>query len=93
MNPSLHLQSFAAGVVRASGRFSSDQYPFSEMIVVPDEARDGRYLLELQLPHFINDAAPSRPVEHDTPPSGPVEATSKFWSASALKGPRSRVIW
>jgi kynurenine formamidase len=34
----------------------------SEMIVVPDEARDGRYLLELQLPHFINDAAPSRPV-------------------------------
>ena len=22
----------------------------------------GRYLLELQLPHFINDAAPSRPV-------------------------------
>jgi kynurenine formamidase len=34
----------------------------TEMIVVPDAARDGRYLLELQLPHFINDAAPSRPV-------------------------------
>ena len=34
----------------------------TEMIFVPDEVRDGRYLLELQLPHFINDAAPSRPV-------------------------------
>jgi kynurenine formamidase len=34
----------------------------TEMILVPDAARDGRYLLELQLPNFINDAAPSRPV-------------------------------
>ncbi len=34
----------------------------TEMIYVPNEVRDGEYLLELQLPHFINDAAPSRPV-------------------------------
>lgn len=34
----------------------------TEMIHVPDAVRDGEYLLELQLPHFINDAAPSRPV-------------------------------
>jgi hypothetical protein len=24
--------------------------------------RDGDFILELQVPHFINDAAPSRPV-------------------------------
>ncbi|MBK8500048.1 MAG: cyclase family protein [Flavobacteriales bacterium] len=34
----------------------------TEMIHVPGSAIDGDYLLELQLPHFINDAAPSRPV-------------------------------
>lgn len=34
----------------------------TEMIFVPDEVRDGDYILELQLPHFMNDAAPSRPV-------------------------------
>lgn len=34
----------------------------TEMIYVPDEVHDGEYILELQLPHFINDAAPSRPV-------------------------------
>ncbi|MBL7962657.1 MAG: cyclase family protein [Flavobacteriales bacterium] len=34
----------------------------TELLFVPDEVRDGRYLLELQVPHFINDAAPSRPV-------------------------------
>jgi arylformamidase len=34
----------------------------TEMIHVPGEVPDGDYLLELQLPHFINDAAPSRPV-------------------------------
>ena len=34
----------------------------TEMIYVPDTVHDGEYLLELQLPHFINDAAPSRPV-------------------------------
>jgi arylformamidase len=34
----------------------------TEMIYVPDEVYDGDYILELQVPHFINDAAPSRPV-------------------------------
>lgn len=34
----------------------------TEMIHVPNEVHDGEYLLELQLPHVINDAAPSRPV-------------------------------
>lgn len=34
----------------------------TEMIFVPDEVRDGAYMLELQLPQFMNDAAPSRPV-------------------------------
>ncbi|WKZ65474.1 MAG: cyclase family protein [Flavobacteriales bacterium] len=34
----------------------------TELIHVPTAAADGDYLLELQLPHFINDAAPSRPV-------------------------------
>jgi kynurenine formamidase len=34
----------------------------SELLNVPAHVRDGDYLLELQLPHFMNDAAPSRPV-------------------------------
>lgn len=34
----------------------------TELLFVPDEARDGDYLLGIQLPHFMNDAAPSRPV-------------------------------
>lgn len=34
----------------------------TEMIYVPDEVRDADYILELQLPNFTNDAAPSRPV-------------------------------
>lgn len=34
----------------------------TELIHVPDEVADGAYILELQVPHIINDAAPSRPV-------------------------------
>ncbi|MBL7940480.1 MAG: cyclase family protein [Flavobacteriales bacterium] len=34
----------------------------SELLHIPSEVRDNEYLLELQLPHFMNDAAPSRPV-------------------------------
>ncbi|MCC6841340.1 MAG: cyclase family protein [Flavobacteriales bacterium] len=34
----------------------------TEMIFVPNAVPDGDYLLELQVPHFINDAAPSRPL-------------------------------
>ncbi len=34
----------------------------SELLHIPASIRDGEYLLELQLPHFLNDAAPSRPL-------------------------------
>lgn len=34
----------------------------TEMIFVPEEAKDGEYLLNLQVAPFENDAAPSRPV-------------------------------
>lgn len=34
----------------------------TEMIFVPDDMADGRYLLNLQVPAFASDAAPSRPV-------------------------------
>jgi arylformamidase len=34
----------------------------SELIFVPDEIKDGGYLLELQFAPFENDASPSRPV-------------------------------
>ena len=34
----------------------------TEMIYVPDDVPDGRYLLSLQLPRFVADAAPSRPL-------------------------------
>ncbi len=34
----------------------------TEMIFVPDEIKDGNYLLELQFAPFDNDASPSRPV-------------------------------
>jgi len=34
----------------------------TEMIYVPDELEDGNYLLNLQIPAFVADAAPSRPL-------------------------------
>ena len=34
----------------------------TEMIYVPEDVVDGTYLLSLQVPHFILDAAPSRPL-------------------------------
>jgi kynurenine formamidase len=34
----------------------------TEMIFVPDEVEDGSYLLNLQIPPFESDAAPSRPI-------------------------------
>jgi kynurenine formamidase len=34
----------------------------TEMIFAPDEIEDGRYLLNLQIPNFMADAAPSRPL-------------------------------
>ena len=34
----------------------------TEMIYVPEQAKDGYYLLNLQIPAFMCDAAPSRPI-------------------------------
>ncbi|HET7922821.1 MAG TPA: hypothetical protein VFM15_08720, partial [Gammaproteobacteria bacterium] len=34
----------------------------TEMIYVPDQIRDGYCLLDLQVPAFMSDAAPSRPI-------------------------------
>jgi hypothetical protein len=34
----------------------------TELAYVPDTATDGLYLLDLQVPAFATDAAPSRPV-------------------------------
>lgn len=34
----------------------------TELIYVPDSVQDGYYLLDLQIPAFMTDAAPSRPV-------------------------------
>jgi kynurenine formamidase len=34
----------------------------TELIYVPDTVQDGYYLLDLQIPAFMTDAAPSRPV-------------------------------
>lgn len=34
----------------------------TEFVNVPERIVDGKYLLELQVAHFMNDAAPSRPV-------------------------------
>jgi hypothetical protein len=34
----------------------------TEMIYVPDDVPDGRYLLTIQVPRLVSDAAPSRPI-------------------------------
>jgi arylformamidase len=34
----------------------------TEMIFVPDDVPDGRYLLTIQIPRLVSDAAPSRPI-------------------------------
>ena len=34
----------------------------TELIYVPGGVKDGRYVLNLQTPHFVSDAAPSRPI-------------------------------
>ena len=38
----------------------------TEMIFVPSYLKDGSYLLNLQIPAFVSDAAPSRPVIYKT---------------------------
>ena len=37
-------------------------YTITEMIYVDDKIQDGQYLLNLQIPSFVSDAAPSRPI-------------------------------
>lgn len=41
---------------------SSEARTITEMIYVDDEIADGLYMLNLQIPHFMLDAAPSRPI-------------------------------
>lgn len=41
---------------------AKDGRTVTEMIFVPDHVPDGRYLLNLQVPPFLLDAAPSRPL-------------------------------
>jgi arylformamidase len=48
--------SFAA---RADSRFNST---ITELIYVPQAITDGEYMLNLQIPPFMSDAAPSRPI-------------------------------
>lgn len=38
------------------------QRTITEMIFVPDDVPDGRYLLTIQTPHILSDAVPSRPL-------------------------------
>ena len=40
----------------------------TELAFIPDDIRDGRYLLELQIAPFILDAAPSRPILFEVSP-------------------------
>jgi hypothetical protein len=41
---------------------STKSKTITEMIYVPDCISDGSYLLNLQIPAFLSDAAPSRPI-------------------------------
>jgi kynurenine formamidase len=47
---------------RAVNKNSHLYHTVTEMIFVPDEVEDGKYLLNLQIPAFATDAAPSRPL-------------------------------
>ena len=52
-------------VAEQSHRLAADTWrekTITEMIYVPDEVKDGLYLLNIQVPAFCTDAAPSRPV-------------------------------
>ena len=41
---------------------NSQKKTITEMIFVSDNINDGTYLLNLQIPAFVSDAAPSRPI-------------------------------
>ena len=42
--------------------FSNIKHTITELIYVPDEIIDGLYLINIQVPSFVLDAAPSKPV-------------------------------
>ena len=48
--------------IQQLGIYQGMGHTVTEMIYVMDSLKDGHYLLSLQLPHFVTDAAPSRPV-------------------------------
>lgn len=53
------------GLPAGSRRLADAKRPhatITEMIYVADQVKDGYYLLDLQIPAFMSDAAPSRPV-------------------------------
>lgn len=54
---------------RRAERATRPHCTVTEMIYVPDELPDGYYLLDLQLPAFLCDAAPSRPVIYPLEPA------------------------
>lgn len=41
---------------------NSSKKTITEMIYIPDFVEDGRYLVNIQIPSFVSDAAPSRPL-------------------------------
>ncbi|MBX7172098.1 MAG: cyclase family protein [Pyrinomonadaceae bacterium] len=45
-----------------TNEFSRKNQTITEMIYVPNEITDGEYLLNLQIPPFVSDASPSRPL-------------------------------
>ncbi len=47
---------------------SASDKTITELIYVPDDIKDGAYLLNLQIAPFMGDAAPSRPVLYEVKP-------------------------
>lgn len=48
--------------------FSNTKHTITELIYVPDEIKDGLYLINIQVPSFTLDAAPSKPVLYKLTP-------------------------
>lgn len=57
-----HRLFWQAAEAHAPGTGSHAQKTVTELMYVPNEVRDGLYLLDLQVPAFLSDAAPSRPI-------------------------------
>ena len=61
METFLHIIFF--GTQRKKKHNSNTQHKtITEMIFVDNHIEDGSYLLNLQIPAFVSDAAPSRPI-------------------------------